>query len=495
MTKRMTRSAGVAFLVALLALAGCSSKNYGPGSSTPNKQSGGDAGAAIPGGETAVGEQAQSTFALDVDTASYAYALRQLHDGRWPDPSTLRPEEFVNSFDMDYGQPKGDGFALHVDGSAMPSSHRSEYSSRLRLMRVGLQTRGEDSETRPDVALTFVIDVSGSMAETGRLDLVQDALHYLVRQLRSSDAVGLVTFNETARMVLPLTRVSQLEDLDRAIDKLRPGGSTNLESGLVTGYQVARDGFRQGYSNRVILLSDGLANVGNTESAPILRKVKAEADKEITLLGVGVGSSYGDELMEKLADQGDGFAVYVANRDQARDVFVHRLPANISVRAMDAKAQVTFDEAAVEAYRLVGYDDRRLDASEFRDDRVDGGEVGPGHAVTALYIVRLRPEVQSEAKVADVRVRWQDPTTRAASEAYESVVVNDLASGFRSADPHLRVAYAAAFFAEALKSSRYAAEVQLGQLEQIAADASEELRDPKVGELADAIRTASRLRA
>jgi len=489
MTKFVIRSAGVAFLVAALSVAGCSAQKD---SGSPQSDTGGKQ--AIPGGETSVGEQSQSTFALDVDTASYAYAVRQLQDGRWPEASTLRPEEFVNSFDMDYGQPKGDGFALQVDGSAMPSTHRSEYSGRLRLMRIGLQTRGEDSETRPDVALTFVIDISGSMAETGRLDLVQDALHYLVRQLRPSDAVALVTFNETARVALPLTRVSQVEDLDRAIDKLRAGGSTNLESGLVTGYQVARDGFRQGSSNRVILLSDGLANVGNTESAPILRKVRAEADKEISLLGVGVGSDYGDELMEKLADQGDGFAVYVANRQQARDVFVHRLPANLSVRALDAKAQVTFDESVVEAYRLVGYEDRQLSASAFRDDRVDGGEVGPGHAVTALYIVRLRPEVRSAAKVADVRVRWQDPTSRAPSEAYESIVVSDLTGGFRSADPHLRVAYAAAFFAEALKSSSYAAEVQLAQLGQIVADANEELRDPKVAELAEAIRTASRLR-
>ncbi|NUT17762.1 MAG: VWA domain-containing protein, partial [Hamadaea sp.] len=335
MRKLMTRSAGAALLVAVLALTGCSSSSdYNSGGPKSGSGQGGPGDAPqIPGGETAVGEHAQSTFALDVDTASYAYALRQLHDGRWPERSTVRPEEFVNSFDMDYGQPKGDGFALHVDGSAMPSTHRSQYNDRLRLVRIGLQTRGEDAETRPDVALTFVIDVSGSMAETGRLDLVQDALHYLVRQLRRTDSVALVTFNERAKMVLPMTRLSQVEDLDRAIDSLSAGGSTNLESGLVTGYQVARDGFRQGSSNRVILLSDGLANVGNTESSPILRRVKAEADKEISLLGVGVGSNYGDELMEKLADQGNGFAVYVADRNQARDVFVHRLPANLSVRA------------------------------------------------------------------------------------------------------------------------------------------------------------------
>lgn len=483
-------------LVGALAVSACSaggSESDSSGGAPAAPQKGGD-GLTIPGGETTTGEQSQSTFALDVDTASYTYAVRQLRDGRWPQPSTLRAEEFVNALDMDYGQPKGDGFAMHVDGAAMPGTHHSSDSGRLRLLRIGLQTRGEETETRPDVALTFVIDVSGSMAEVGRLDLVQDALHYLVRQLRPTDSVALVTFNEKARVALTMTRVSQLEDLDRAIDSLRAGGSTNLESGLVTGYQVARDGFRQGYSNRVILLSDGLANVGNTQADPILRKVRTEAEKEISLLGVGVGSDYGDSLMEKLADQGDGFVVYVADRTQARDVFVRRLPANLSVRAMDAKAQVTFDEATVEAYRLVGYENRQLSASDFRDDRVDGGEIGPGHTVTALYVIRLRPEVSRSAGIAQVRVRWLDPVSKEPSEAFESVSAADVAGGFGGADPHLRLAYAAAFFAEALRSSSYAAEVRLAELAEVAEDAAAQLRDPKADELAEAIRLASRMR-
>jgi Ca-activated chloride channel family protein len=374
----------------------------------------------------------------------------------------------------------------------MPSTHRGDDAPVLRLLRVGLQTRGEDSETRKDAALTFVIDTSGSMAEPGRLDLVQDALHYLVRQLRPSDSVALVTFNDRAHIGIGMTSVRRLEDLDSAIDKLKPGGSTNLESGLVTGYQVARDGFRTGATNRVILLSDGLANVGNTEADPILRRVRAEADKEISLLGVGVGSDYGDSLMERLADKGDGYTLYVANRQQARDAFVKKLPANISLRALDAKAQITFDSETVDAYRLVGYDDRRLNASAFRNDRVDGGEVGAGHAVTALYILRLRPGVRSGDHVADVDVRWQDPVTRKASEASNDVSVGDVSGAFAGGDPHLRLAYAAAFFAETLKSTSYSTGVRLPELEAIAADANEELNDPKVDELVRAIGGAAR---
>jgi Ca-activated chloride channel homolog len=339
-----------------------------------------------------------------------------------------------------------------------------------------------------------VIDTSGSMAEPGRLDLVQDALHYLVRQLRPTDAVALVTFNDRAKISIGMTPVRELENLDHAIDKLSPGGSTNLEAGLVKGYQVARDGFRPAATNRVVLLSDGLANVGNTQADPILKRVRAEADKEISLLGVGVGSDYGDSLMERLADKGDGYVIYVSNLAQARDAFVKQLPSNITLRALDAKAQVTFDPSTVDAYRLVGYDDRQLSASAFRNDRVDGGEVGAGHAVTALYIVRFRSGVRSGSHVADVNVRWQDPLTRNASETSDEVTAGEIAGRFTSADPHLRLAYAAAFFAETLKSTRYAAEVRLPELAAIAADANEELNDPKVDELTAAIESASRLR-
>lgn len=506
---KLHRPTGAALLLAgLLALSACSASDSGS-----NKSSSGDsgvaqgrqdaagqpgttqglAGPAIPGGETDAGQRPQSTFALDVDTASYSYAQRQLQDGRWPDPSTLRAEEFVNSFAMGYPQPSGNGFGVHVDGAAMPATNRSDDAPALHLLRVGLQTRGEDRETRKDAALTFVIDTSGSMAETGRLDLVQDALHYLVRQLRPTDSVALVTFNDRARIGIGMTSVRELEDLDHAIDKLTPGGSTNLEAGLITGYQVARDGFRSGSTNRVILLSDGLANVGNTEADPILRRVRAEADKEISLLGVGVGSDYGDSLMERLADKGDGYVLYVANRQQARDAFVKHLPANITLRALDAKAQVTFDSETVEAYRLVGYDDRRLSASAFRDDHVDGGEVGAGHSVTALYIVRLRPGVRSGDHVADVDVRWQDPVSRQPSEASNEVSVGDVSGRFTSGDPHLRLAYAAAFFAEILKSTPYANDVRLSELAEIAASANEELNDPKVAELVRTIGGAAQV--
>jgi Ca-activated chloride channel family protein len=285
-----------------------------------------------------------------------------------------------------------------------------------------------------------------------------------------------------------MTPVRSRAVLHRAIDRLEPGGSTNLEAGLVTGYDIARKGFLGGATNRVILLSDGLANVGDTKAEPILRQIRENAAKSITLLGVGVGSEYGDALMERLADQGDGFVTYVSEREQARNLFVTRLPATLTLRALDAKVQVTFDQSTVVSYRLVGYEDRAVDAKDFRNDRVDGGEVGPGHSVTALYVVRLRG--QGYGQVAEARVRWLDPDGHEAQEKAATISVSDLGGDFAGASPRLQVCYVAAFFAEYLRRSPYAEGVQLRDLATLADDAYRVTEDPQVGELADLIRRA-----
>ena len=475
-------------VVAALALTGCSggaSDSQRGGSRAPEAQYEGRPGK---GGETRTDDDPQSTFAVDVDTASYGYAKRLLQEGRLPERGTVRPEEFINAFDQEYGEPRGDGFAVHVDGSRMPRTHRG--ATDLRLLRVGLQTRAEDATERRDAALTFVVDVSGSMAEPGRLDLVQDALHTLVTQLRATDSVAIVTFSSRARVVRTMTRVAKKGDLHAAIDALEVEESTNLEAGLVLGYQVARDGFRTGATNRVIILSDGLANVGNTDPAPIVAQIREEARKQIALLGVGVGSDYGDELMEQLADKGDGFVVYVSDRTEARKVFVQQLPATLSVRALDAKVQVAFDPQAVVSYRLIGYENRAVADEDFRNRRVDGGEVGPGHSVTALYAVRL---TGSGDRVARVDVRWHDPRSREAQEVTATVDVSDVDGPFLEAASRLQMCYAAGFLAERLRSESGAGDVRLRDLAEIASGAAAKTEDPAVRELANLIRRADEL--
>jgi Ca-activated chloride channel family protein len=485
------RAAVAGAAIVALGLSACSAGGTGHSNSGKPTAPYGYEGRPARGGEVSTADSPQSTFAVDVDTASYGYTRRLINDGRLPERSTVRPEEFVNAFNQEYEQPSGNGFAVHTDGARLPETHQA--ADRVRLLRVGLQTRAENRAERKDAALTFVIDVSGSMAEPGRLDLVQDALHTLVNQLRPTDSVAIVAFSSRARVVREMTRVAEKADLNAAIDKLHPEESTNLEAGLVLGYLVARDGFRPSATNRVIILSDGLANTGNTDSAPILSQIQEEARKQITLLGVGVGSSYGDQLMEQLADKGDGFVVYVSERSQARKVFVEQLPATLALRALDAKVQVTFDAHAVETYRLIGYEDRAVANEDFRNNKVDGGEVGPGHSVTALYSVRLSAAVNQDDRVARVDVRWLDPGTRKAAETTATVDVSDMDSEFAEAAPRLHVCYAAAYLAEVLRQGPGAAGVRLADLTDIANEAADETRDPAVRELADLIVKAAKL--
>jgi Ca-activated chloride channel homolog len=445
--------------------------------------------------EVPAAEQPVSTFGLDVDTASYYYTRRVIQDGGVPSPDTVRPEEFLAAFRQDYPQPAGSGLAVAADGAALPVADqpgadqpgggpdRPGGGTDWRLMRIGLRTRNQDGP-RPDAALTFVIDVSGSMGEPGRLDLVQNALDTLIDQLRPTDSVAIVTFSTDATVVRPMTPVRERAALHQAVDGLHTEENTNLGAGLQLGYQVARNGYREAATNRVILLSDGLANTGDTSADPILAKVRAQAGTGITLLGVGVGSEYGDALMEKLADSGNGYAVYVSEPEQARKLFVEQLPTTLQVRAAEAKAQVTFDPEQVSGYRLIGFDDRALAAQDFRNDRVDGGEVGPGHTVTALYLVHLAPH--AAGTVARAQARWLDPATREPREAGATVTTADLAVPLGAASARLRVDWVVARYAEQLRGSR---EYPLSTLALEADGLATATEDRDVADLATMIRS------
>ena len=433
-----------------------------------------------------------STFALDVDTASYGYARRTLAEGRLPDPSTVRPEEFVNSFRQDYDRPDGNGFTVTVDGAR---TDREDWS----LVRVGLATRpGGDPGERPPAALTFVIDISGSMAEPGRLDLAQDSLGHMTDQLRDDDSVALVTFSDEAETVLPMTRLDgNRDEIHDAIDSLEPTDSTNLGAGMETGYETAVEGLREGATNRVVLISDALANTGDTDADAILERIASERREHgITLFGVGVGSDYGDALMERLADKGDGHTVYVSDEDDARKVFSRQLPQNIDLTARDAKAQVAFDPETVKEFRLVGYDNRQVADDDFRDDSVDGGEIGPGHTVTALYAVRTRPG--TEGHLATASVRWLDPKTRSPHEKSGQLETGSLHDSLDDTSARFQVTATAAYFADALRDgdSRWSslpAAPSLRDLAEHAEDLAKETEDEEVRQLAEAIGRADRL--
>ncbi|WP_151771446.1 vWA domain-containing protein [Streptomyces abyssomicinicus] len=432
-----------------------------------------------------------STFALDVDTASYGYVRRALADGRLPEPSTVRPEEFVNSFRQDYERPEGDGFGVSVDGARAGDDGWA-------LMRVGLATRpepGAEDGGRAPAALTFVVDVSGSMAEAGRLDLVQQGLRTMTDRLRDDDSVALVAFSDQAETLLPMTRLGDgRERIRDAVDRLEPDASTNLGAGVRTGYTAALDGLRDGATNRVVLMSDALANTGETDADALLAEVAhAREDNGITLFGVGVGSEYGDALMERLTNRGDGHTVYVSSPEEAERVFSEDLPRNVDLTARDAKAQVAFDPETVEEHRLIGYENRRVADEDFRDDGADGGEVGPGHTVTALYAVRLKEG--ASGRLATATVRWLDPGTREAHEASRSLETGDLHRSVREGSARFQVTVVAAHFAAALRESGFGmATPELPGLAEHADALARRTEDPQVRELAEAVHRAAALR-
>ncbi|NUO42249.1 MAG: DUF3520 domain-containing protein [Streptomyces sp.] len=488
-----------------LLLTGCSGSDDSGGKASDGSRSGGYVPApegeqkGTPDGseedsrEVAPSPDYLSTFALDVDTASYGYARRTLADGRLPDPSTVRPEEFVNSFRQDYDRPDGNGFTVTVDGARTTEDDWS-------LVRVGLATRtAEDTDERPPAALTFVIDVSGSMDEPGRLDLAKESLDTMTDQLRDDDSVALVTFSDEAEKVLPMTRLDgNRGEVHDAIDSLEPQDSTNLGAGVETGYETAEDGLRDGATNRVVLISDALANTGDTDADTILERISGERREHgITLFGVGVGSDYGDELMEQLADRGDGHTAYVSDEEDARKVFVEQLPQNVDLTARDAKAQVAFDPETVKEFRLVGYDDRQVADDDFRDDSVDGGEIGPGHTVTALYAVRTREG--ADGHLATASVRWLDPETRDPHEESGQLETEALDSSVHRASSRFQVTTLAAYFADTLRATNgdrtsLPGCPSLSELSDQARDLAHSTEDEDVTQLADAIGDARRLR-
>ncbi|HEX7166400.1 MAG TPA: von Willebrand factor type A domain-containing protein, partial [Acidimicrobiales bacterium] len=413
-------------------------------------------GALAPNGFITTTTDARSTFALDVDTGSYALTRATLGLDQVPSPDTVRPEEFVNAFDGGYARPSARGFAISVDGAPTPFVQDGDH----RLVRIGLATRAIPPRDSKAAVLTWVVDVSGSMDEPGKLPLVKETLGLLLDELRPDDRVAIVVYGDAAREVLASTPVKEASRIRSAIDALQPEGSTNVEAGLRLGYEVARRNRVAGAINRVVLASDGVANVGATDPEAILRSLSEDAGKGITLVTAGYGmGEYRDDMMERLADAGDGFYTYVDTKAEAERVFVRNLTSTLDAQALDAKAQVEWNPDAVERYRLVGYENRAVADESLRDDSVDGGEVGAGHTVTALYEVRLVPG--SSADLGTVRVHWVDTETSKPTDLDAPVARSSLAPTFVTAAPRFQLAAVAGAFADVLRASPFASKVTL----------------------------------
>ncbi len=388
-----------------------------------------------------------STFAMDVDTASYTVARSYLNSGNLPPKASIRVEEFVNYFEQGYPPAEGT-FRIHLDGAQHVFGEDNKH-----LLRVGIQSRSLTAATRRSANLTFVIDVSGSMDLDNRLGLAKRSLLMLVGQLRADDEVGIVVYGSSAREVLELT--SDKNVIRSAVNGLSAGGSTYAEEGLNFGYRMATDAFDEDKINRVILVSDGVANVGKTGADSILKSVKSFSNNQITLTTIGVGmENYNDVLMEKLANHGDGSYFYLDTDDEAAQLFGPGLPGLLEIVASDAKIQVEFNPEVVDRYRLIGYENRAIADEDFRDDTVDAGEVGAGHTVTALYELRVIDGADGE--VGTVRVRHEDLVTHEVEEIRSTVTAAEIDRPFREGVPRLRFAAAIAEFAELLRESPWA---------------------------------------
>lgn len=435
-------------------------------------------------GMTDAAQDALSTFALDIDTGSYTRFRDATLNGMSIDPREVRTEEFVNYFDQDYPTPEA-GLGISIDATALP--FRPEH----RLVRVGIAGAEASSDSRADADLALVVDCSGSMGEAGKMETTKAALRTLVSSLRSTDRVAMVCYSTVADVVLEPTPVSEREGILAAVDRLEPRDSTNAAAGLALGYDLALSMRTEGRMTRVVLISDGVANVGETDPDGILARISTQAKAGINLISVGVGiTTYNDHLLEQLADQGDGWHVYLDSDAEAERVFATGLTGSLVVAATDARAQVEFDPAQVSAYRLLGYENRAMADEDFRNDAVDGGEVFAGHATTALYEVALREGRSREPFVA-ATVRYLDDAGQAV-ERSATLVASECATSPREASPRLRQDLVVALLTDRLLGGPWS-EVVTGDDLRAEAEALPLAldRDPDVTQLVDLVHRAT----
>lgn len=411
-----------------------------------------------------------STFSIDVDTASYTIARRKITEGSLPPSAAVRVEEFVNYFPYRYAQPTGDApFSVNLEAAPNPAEPTHH------LVRVGVQGKTIAAGKERPRRLTFLVDTSGSMQSADKIGLVKESLRYLVRQLGPEDSVALVTYAGWTEIVLPATPVTRRGEIDEAIERLSARGSTAMGSGLELAYKQASRAYVKGAENRVLVLSDGDANVGPTSHQEILETISSYAGKGITMSTLGFGTgNYKDTLMEQLADKGDGNYFYVDSAAEARRVFGEKLSGTMDTIARDVKIQVDWNSDAVMSYRLLGYENRDIADRDFRNDKVDAGEVGSGHSVTALYDVILRDRALDSNKVlAKVQIRAKQPGPDAPAREWSTpLTARAFHSELADTSADFRVAAAAASFAELLRGSRYAAELSYGAVYQLASGAA-----------------------
>ncbi len=359
-----------------------------------------------------------STFSIDVDAASYSNLRRFIQNGQMPPKDAVRIEEMINYFDYDYPQPKGaQPFEVITELSDCP------WNKQHQLVHIGLQGKHIPTDNLPASNLVFLLDVSGSMNAPNKLPLLKSSLKLLVNQLRAKDKVAIVVYAGAAGVVLPATEGTNRQKIMEAMNQLRAGGATAGAEGIQLAYKIAKDNFIKDGNNRVILATDGDFNVGVSSDAELVRLIEKERESGVylTVLGFGQGN-YKDNKMQELADSGNGNHAYIDNISEAKKVLVNEFGGTLFTIAKDVKLQLEFNPNKVQAYRLIGYENRLLAARDFNDDKKDAGELGAGHTVTALYEI-IPVGIKSDFLVSVDELKYQHTTPNSTAKSNELLTV------------------------------------------------------------------------
>ncbi len=415
-----------------------------------------------------------STFSTDVDTASYTNARRYMLQGQQPPANAIRVEEFINYFDYQLKSPKSIDHPIAIDTELMATP----WNKNTQLMRVSLQAYTSTIQDLPPLNLVFLLDVSGSMNSPDKLQLMQKSFNLLVNKLRPEDHVAIVVYAGDSGVALEPTSGSNKAEIMQAINNLRAGGGTHGSAGIHLAYELAEQHFDNDGINRIFLGTDGDFNVGTTDIEALKQLVEKKRDSGVFLsvLGFGTGN-YNDYLMEEISNNGNGTAYYIDSFQEARKIFSEHLISTLQVIAKDVKIQVEFNPEQVAEYRLIGYDNRRLNREDFTNDAVDAGEMGSGHSVTALYeIVPVQSEfrfnqplryqaaetvnISDTQEIAFVKVRYKKPNESTSAPMDIPVTWHTLATPSDSMALSANVAW----FAEILRDSKYVQSKEIAQL-------------------------------
>ena len=410
-----------------------------------------------------------STFSIDVDTGSYANVRRFLQAGQLPPRDAVRVEEMLNYFSYDYPNSASRQQPFSVVTELGPTP----WNDNTQILHIGLQGYvPADLETQA-ANLVFLIDVSGSMNQPDKLGLLKSSISLLTHELDESDTVSIVVYAGSSGTVLEPTAGNEHARIDRALARLQAGGSTNGAAGIQLAYQLAAEHFVEGGINRVILATDGDFNVGMSDTAELkaLIKQKRESGVALTTLGFGTGN-YNDHLMEQLADTGNGSYAYIDTLGEARKVLVEELNATLLTIAKDVKIQVEFNPAVVSEYRLIGYTNRQLHNEDFNNDKVDAGEIGAGHTVTALYEVALQGSGGQRHSVrrygqtnssdstgtklnelAELRLRYKSPSSEASQLISQIVETRHFSPSLAHTSDNFRFSASVAAFGQLLRDN------------------------------------------